>query len=198
MVESRGTVALAELEPGRVQNQRMVEKGRRLRAPKQAGEQNLATGRVDQVCAAHDEGDPVLQVVDRDRELIGPISSRSAREEIAALLGRHVLERPLGEIDERNGVCGEAHPNGGAGAHRKTSIATDARIPELLEARARRAVGRSGDIAARTAATVRQAGGLEPAERRFVAFRAIALAGPCRTRSESEPLEIGENRGLEV
>ena len=51
---------------------------------------DLASGRVEQVSAAHDVRDVRIGIVDDDRELVGPLAVRALQHEIADF-GREVL-----------------------------------------------------------------------------------------------------------
>ena len=64
----------------------MVHETRWIRPAQHAGELGLAAGRGEKVHAPDDEVHPLLEIVDGDGKLVGPVAVSVADDEIAALL----------------------------------------------------------------------------------------------------------------
>ena len=77
-----------------------MKKCRRLLTAKQAGELNLAAGRIEQIVTAYDEVDALQPVIDDDRKLIRPVAMPIADEQITALFEGLLLLRPEPKVVE--------------------------------------------------------------------------------------------------
>src|ERR671936_355233 len=109
-----------------------MQEGRRLGPSEQPRELDLPSGRRQQIVAAHDQRDPLLEIIDGRRELIGPVAFAIANEQIAALLVWPLLLRSVAEIDESLDRWLESHANAEARPLDQSAIAAGAGITELV------------------------------------------------------------------
>lgn len=167
-----------------------MKKARRAGPAEQARELNLAAGGSEEVLAPHDQVDALVEVVDHHRELVGPVAVAIADQEIASLVGGHLLDRPQAKIAEGDGLALEANAARRLLRSIDRGLAAGSRVTKLAFER----TGRGLDRLPRTGAGVDEARALDPGERVFVRLPAFALAHPGLIRPESEPLEILEDR----
>ena len=144
----------------------MVQEDRRPSPPEQPRQRHLAAGRRSRSSPADDEVDALEGVVDRHRELVGPVAGAVADEQVTALRGRRLHLRSEPGVVERLDVAVEPDAQAEAvcrrrGLRRGTCPGSAAR---------RRLPPASRDLPARAAAGVD-----EPLAPR-------ARAGPCGTR----------------
>ena len=97
----------------------------------QPRELNLAAGRRQQIHAADDDIDVLTPVIDRDRELIGPVAEPIANQQVAALPGRRLRLSPEQRIVEHLDGVWQTDPPADTAGQRQAAIAAGTRIPQL-------------------------------------------------------------------
>jgi hypothetical protein len=112
----------------------VVEEARRFGAPEKARELDLTSGRGEEVLATDDEVDLLLEVVHRDRELVGPAPVAIARQQVAALFGGNLDLGTESQVVEADLVALEPDPPHRRRIRRDGAIATGPRVAELLAA----------------------------------------------------------------
>jgi len=103
-----------------------MQENRRNPTSKHAGKRELTPGRGDEITPAHNQRHPLPPVVNRHRELIGPVPVAVAHEEIAALLGWYLRQPTEQAVLERFGVGCKLHTNSAASAVGKSTRAAPA------------------------------------------------------------------------
>src|SRR4030095_4804320 len=136
---------------------------------------DLSSGRFEQIVPADDERDALAPVVDRRRELIGPVALAIPREQVPALRRRPLLAAPVPEIDERFDGRVEANANTESGCVVQPAIAAGARIAKFVFGGSP-ATDRRGNLRARADACVRQPPRAQRVARRLVERDTVALA----------------------
>lgn len=172
----------------------MVQISRRGVPPEEARDLNLPAGRGQDVLAANHEIDALIEIVDHDRELIGPVSMAIAREDIAGDVRGDLFHRPQPEIGERDALGREEDPPALVNRAIDVEATARARITNLTFIR----TDDLRDRLPRTRAWIDQARVREPAERFGVSRPTLALTGCSNVRDAAEPFEIFENLCLEL
>lgn len=181
----------------------MVKEPRWRSAPEHPRQSYLSARGREEILATDHEIDALFDVVDDDGELIGPVSTAVAREEVAALVVRVLRHGPKAKIVE---VLGEA------GCHENAACRRDVRIDLACAAGAgisefrgvRRTRRCACDIDPRTAAGVGQTARVQLREASLVARGVVTLSLARLTGAESggahaiwhqsQPVEIVEER----
>ena len=109
----------------------MVKKLRRIAPAEQPRELDLAAGRGEEVVAADHQRHALHVIVNRRRELIGPVAVAILDEQIAALLRGLLRLLTVAQIDESFDGRLEPHAHADAGTFREPAVATRARISEF-------------------------------------------------------------------
>ena len=78
----------------------MVQELRRVSTSEQSGQGDLTARGFEQIFAADDVRDTLIEIIDRSGELIGPVALSIAHHWIAALFGGPLLLRTQAQIDE--------------------------------------------------------------------------------------------------
>src|SRR5262245_22599113 len=109
----------------------MVPEARWQRTSEEARESDLTSRGFEQVHAANDVGDALVEIIDRHGKLVGPVSQSVAQQQVAALRLRilHLLSaKPILEaLDARI----DAHPPADAVVERQREIPARARISQF-------------------------------------------------------------------
>ena len=140
-------------------DQRVMEKDRWLLPAEQPAQANLAAGGAQQVFAANDQVDFLLEVIHNHGEMIRPVTQAIAEQHVAALDGRllHLLaENGVGESFLAR-IHSEPDPATRAGAQAAHATATS--IPRLD---VRRVSDLERDLFSRAVAGEQQPGVTEP------------------------------------
>ena len=130
--------------------------------------------------------DALKPVVDGNCELIRPVASSVAKQQVPALLGRPLLLRPQAKIVEL--LC--------RGVETKAESKTRGSHQALVAAGSRIAL--STDFRSRTRAGVDQAPAAQGLQVSVVKLASLALANEETVGRKPEPLEIFENGALEL
>ncbi len=156
-----------------------------------SGELDLASGGLEKVDSADHQVDTLLEVVDRDGELVGPVAVSIPRQQIAALFRRDLPLRAEQQVLERFVRARQADADGAIRRFGKSLRTAGARITKL-------GTGSAGidDLAPRAFACVNKSRVAQTAQGRFVDRGPLTLAHQRRVGHESEPREILEDRGF--
>src|SRR3954464_281842 len=100
-----------------------MEEGCRCLAAQQAGQANLSAGRRQQVLAAYDDVDPLAEIIDTHRELVGPVAETIADQHVSALLRRVLLLPTQALVDERLDARVDAQAPPGVVSQRQAAVA---------------------------------------------------------------------------
>lgn len=106
---------LAQLLTSWADDQRMVKEIGRNGAAKLLRELYLSPSRSDQVGPAYDKCDALTDIVNDDRELIGPVAIAIAKQRVSALCVGRLLDRTGKKIVGANGLVLESHPHSSTG-----------------------------------------------------------------------------------
>src|SRR3954464_2431570 len=97
----------------------------------QAGDANLPAGRRQQVLAAYHDVDPLAEIIDTHRELVGPVAETIADQHVSALLRRVLLLPTQALIDERLDAGVHAHAPPGVVSQRQAAVAAVAVVTQF-------------------------------------------------------------------
>jgi len=100
-LERRRPGLLGQLLPGRVDGNRQMGIAWR-GVPEAALQQYLARRRGQQISAAHDLGNALIIVVDRNSQLISETAIRTQQNEVADIAGQSLVSEALQTIGKRN------------------------------------------------------------------------------------------------
>src|SRR5687767_9772208 len=101
---------------------------RRRCATDEPGEAKLTSRRIEQIDTANDVGDPLRVIVDRDGELIGPVTEAVAHQHVPALPAWILFLRAQQFVEEALGAGIHAHAPTDAIGYRNVLFPADARI----------------------------------------------------------------------
>lgn len=196
VADSLVAIRFGELRAVRAPQEVVVDEARRLGAAEKARELDLTSGRGEEVLAADDDVDLLLEIVRRHRELVGPATVAIARQQIAALLGRNLTLPAAAQVVEPDLFRLEPDPPHRRRVGRHGAIATRPRVAELAAAR----LAGGFDLPSGTSAGVDEAANRERRERPLVNPVAIALPRPrfgqVAVGDEAKPVEIFQQRRL--
>jgi len=172
----------------------MMRETRRRRATEQTRQTDLPTGGCEQVGAADDLGDALLDIVGDHRKLIRPIAEPIANQQVSALRGRVLRLRATQAILESFDPWLHDRTPAEAVAEAQPPVAARTRVGTLT-------VGARRDLLQarpRAIAAVHQTLIHEASERGSIDLPAIALSHWRTVGLESEPGEVLEQGFLEI
>ena len=164
-----------------------MREARTVEAAQHPPKAKLASRRRGEVFSANDVSDSLRHVIDRDRELIRPVSIAIAQQQIAALPRGRLLDGAKEQIVNPFHAC--IHPDA------KTPSRTIVE-PTLATVAV---VSLAGDVLSRALACVDVMRAPKPVERLAVHAVAIALTHQrvkATIRLEAKPLQVFENAGF--
>lgn len=172
----------------------------------EARELDLAAGGLEKIDATDHHGNSLLEVIDRRRELVRPVTVPVADEEVATLLGGDLCLKTESEVVEAFFRSRKMDANPAAGCFGESFVTARSGIPEFVgghggrtstfagaSARLRQRRCR-GHFAAATRTRVDEPLLSQARESTLVDLASFTLANGCLIGPESQPLEVFENR----
>jgi hypothetical protein len=164
---------------------------RRRREAEAALEPDLTGRRRDQVGAAHDVGNALKFIVDRNSQLIGVQTVCPAQHEVADITLEILRLPPLQTIDKGCLRVADPEPPGPYGAPVRQTVAAGSGIGQpAIDRRARRRVA---NFLARAGAAIGQSGRLELFKRRAIGCETPALPEHFAIPLEAEALQRSQD-----